>query len=598
MHIIPSHMKRDINTPTLEDSLKMYIEHSNIPLIIYLHGQDGTSDFGNHVVTLDYRGYGDSSGTPTVRGVVEDVVNLFKLIRNILPDNPITIWGHSMGTGVALLTIDYLLKNLKDYKQPSGLVLEAPFYDTIEGVKSYPLSRILKLNPFFMDAAMDALKNVSLDFPNHKLISTLPLPIVMLHAEDDLIIPYYHATLIEDYVKMHRNSSLPPVKLITIPKLARCGHNHIYSYPKFKQVVSTRYRDIHLYRYKHTIVLLILGSLVGIYLLISILFPLLLIIYPRIMNRIVFANFLTTFNNLRRPENLGLERVYNFYLDVEPGVRLGIWHFRSPLVQDQDFIDDDDYFSKHFLSQTDENGQLIPVILYMHGNAFDRAQSSRRELCSRLRDELKYHVFAFDYRGYGDSTSHPSERGLLKDSRTIYDFLYQFHNGRQRIYLHGHSLGSAVACQLAARLSDDESASLAGIVMEAPFINIQDALQTHWAALPFRWQPWFYYLTNRALKRSALKFDTKFHLSSVNCPVIILHADDDWIVPYRHGVHLVQTGIAIRQENRKNSKLPKFKIDMISFHKQGYGHRLIYTAPNLIQSLKRLTYDEDLSEET
>ncbi|CAF3908427.1 unnamed protein product, partial [Didymodactylos carnosus] len=76
-------------------------------------------------------------------------------------------------------------------------------------------------------------------------------------------------------------------------------------------------------------------------------------------------------SNFQQPETLGLERVHNFYLDVEPGVKLGVWHFRSPLVQDKSFVDDKDYFSKHFSSQTDKNGQLIPVILYMHGNALD-----------------------------------------------------------------------------------------------------------------------------------------------------------------------------------------------------------------------------------
>ncbi len=89
-----------------------------------------------------------------------------------------------------------------------------------------------------------------------------------------------------------------------------------------------------------------------------------------------------------------------------------------------------------------------------------RSLTDRRELCKKLRDELKYDVIAFDYRGFGDSSGEPTEAGLMKDTRFIYDWLHRLSNGKRKIYLWGHSLGSAVACQLAARLSDDESTIL------------------------------------------------------------------------------------------------------------------------------------------
>lgn len=69
------------------------------------------SSFGNHIVALDYRGYGDSTGVPSIHGIVHDVLHIFTTIRNACPDNPITIWGHSMGTGVALWTLNHLFES-------------------------------------------------------------------------------------------------------------------------------------------------------------------------------------------------------------------------------------------------------------------------------------------------------------------------------------------------------------------------------------------------------------------------------------------------------------------------------------------------------
>lgn len=86
-----------------------------------------------------------------------------------------------------------------------------------------------------------------------------------------------------------------------------------------------------------------------------------------------------------------------------------------------------------------------------------RSLTARRELCNKLRDELKYDVITFDYRGFGDSSGQPTEAGLMKDARFIYNWLDQLNNGQRKIYLWGHSLGSAIACQLAARLSDKQS---------------------------------------------------------------------------------------------------------------------------------------------
>ena len=69
------------------------------------------TDFGNHLITLDYRGYGDSTGIPSIDGVVNDVLHVYAVVRRTCPENPITLWGHSMGTGVASWTMKVLYQN-------------------------------------------------------------------------------------------------------------------------------------------------------------------------------------------------------------------------------------------------------------------------------------------------------------------------------------------------------------------------------------------------------------------------------------------------------------------------------------------------------
>lgn len=105
---------------------------------------------------------------------------------------------------------------------------------------------------------------------------------------------------------------------------------------------------------------------------------------------------------------------------------------------------------------------------------------NRRGICEKLRRELKYDVFIFDYRGFGDSTGEPTEEGLIRDARYVYDWLHNASNGHRKIYIWGQSLGSAVACQLAARLSDDESMKFNFQVFIYLFIQVKVWLVLLW----------------------------------------------------------------------------------------------------------------------
>ena len=96
-----------------------------------------------------------------------------------------------------------------------------------------------------------------------------------------------------------------------------------------------------------------------------------------------------------------------------------------------------------------------PVIVYAHGNAFDRAAPHRRDLYRTLI-EAGYNVLAFDYRGllflfdvlicsfpvgFGDSTGTPTEDGVAADVQFVYMWALQF-SGDNPVFIWGHSLGT------------------------------------------------------------------------------------------------------------------------------------------------------------
>ena len=83
-----------------------------------------------------------------------------------------------------------------------------------------------------------------------------------------------------------------------------------------------------------------------------------------------------------------------------------------------------------------------------------------------------------------------------------------------------------------------------------------------------------------------LSFETRTYLTKINCPCVLLHADDDLTIPYIHSKQLLQAGMNARQDHKDKKELLHFKIDMISYHRSGYGHKLIYQAPKLISALK------------
>ncbi|MDA3925772.1 MAG: alpha/beta hydrolase [Kiritimatiellae bacterium] len=165
-------------------------------------------DFTNHTVYLfNYRGYGDSTGNPTEKGIFSDALALYDQIKE--RHASISAIGRSLGSGVAIY--------LASQRTINRVALATP-YDSILSVAQhrfmiYPL-RILLL---------DQYNSIS-------RVKDIKVPVLILMAENDRIIKKRHTTrLIKAF----------PSDQVTAKTIEDAEHNTISDYPEFHEQLKT-----------------------------------------------------------------------------------------------------------------------------------------------------------------------------------------------------------------------------------------------------------------------------------------------------------------------------------------------------------------------
>ena len=160
-------------------------------------------------------------------------------------------------------------------------------------------------------------------------------------------------------------------------------------------------------------------------------------------------------------------------------------------------------------------------LLVCHGNAGNLSDSGRPAHYAGLR-ALGLNLLAFDYRGYGESGGAPTEAGLYRDAEAAYGYLRDTLGvPPERIVLFGHSLGSAVAVELATRVP------AAGLVLDGALMSVIARAQEVYPYVPVRW-----------IARS--RFASIEKIGRVEIPKLFLHARQDDVVPIAHGRRLYE----------------------------------------------------------
>lgn len=162
------------------------------------------------------------------------------------------------------------------------------------------------------------------------------------------------------------------------------------------------------------------------------------------------------------------------------------------------------------------------LILYFHGN--DGNVSTSVSETALLR-ELGFTVLAVDYRGYGESDGKfPSEASVYEDAEAALAALVSWEIEPRDIYVYGHSLGAAIAIDLASRHPE-----LGGLIVESGFTSIYDMA---------RREPQYGLYPVRLLLNQ--RFDSISKVSRLELPVLYIHGTADQVVPYQMGEALYE----------------------------------------------------------
>ncbi len=152
-------------------------------LVVYFHGNavdigmlrpfaEHLNAQGLSVLTMDYRGYGLTEGTPSEQSCYEDAETLLQRANDLgYTTEDIIFWGRSLGGGIAT--------EIAQRHPSKGLILESTFSSAFRTATHIPIF------PF------DKFHNLS-------KIKHIHSPCLFLHGNDDKVIPAWHTQKLQE----------------------------------------------------------------------------------------------------------------------------------------------------------------------------------------------------------------------------------------------------------------------------------------------------------------------------------------------------------------------------------------------------------------
>lgn len=157
------------------------------------------------------------------------------------------------------------------------------------------------------------------------------------------------------------------------------------------------------------------------------------------------------------------------------------------------------------------NEEAKYTILVSHGNAEDLGTVMP---FLRAMHDNGFSVFAYDYHGYGLSSGKPSEHNAYLDVNAAYNYLTKnLKVAPENIISYGHSLGGAIALDLAVR------EPIAAVILQGAFTTAFRVV-TRIPIIPFE------------------KYDNLKKIMQLKCPLLVIHGTADSIIAFWHGQKL------------------------------------------------------------
>jgi uncharacterized protein len=198
-HTVPPANAFDLAVP-VEDrvfvSCRFYVGEKAWPWILFFHGNgEIVSDYDGiapiyarndlNLVVADYRGYGASTGTPTLTDLFGDAHVIFEAVKDELEgrgfDSSLWVMGRSLGS----LSAIELASSRKD--EIEGLIIESGFPNIL---------RIL----IHLGLPVGNIDFETIDKESLHVLKTISLPTLIIHGEEDALVPLREAETIYNHV--------------------------------------------------------------------------------------------------------------------------------------------------------------------------------------------------------------------------------------------------------------------------------------------------------------------------------------------------------------------------------------------------------------
>ncbi|KAH1001822.1 hypothetical protein HUJ04_005788 [Dendroctonus ponderosae] len=316
--------------------------------------------------------------------------------------------------------------------------------------------------------------------------------------------------------------------------------------------------------------LVLLLSLLGAFMVVWVVIPVSFMLSLPFQTFMVFVPIDSPRNaDFDRPESFGLEGVRNFHISTRDYYQNDTWTSIGAWM----LLPEDEISSSASSNVTEilQNTQK-DILVYLHGVLANRAKALEQYRVLRRH----FLVVAIDHRGYGDSGRNVrmGEEGMAHDHVQIFQWIKSI-NPQRDVYYWGHSMGSGISARTLKLLNQQHSISPTGLILESPFTSLEDVVSTMVLGRMFSWLAYFEAAILRPLATNGFHFRSKENIQSIDCPVMILHAEDDMIVSFSLGEALAQ----VAQDTREPHQGPVLFQGISADY--GFGHNDIVHHPEI-----------------